>query len=116
LPETWVSLDDHGKPIKLPTLPTWALPKANSAAGKTNPACGPRPPAVQRGPIDQKTTTKIEGFRRILGDGIYGEILWRAGHARRANEIPRRDKTAIGSPVSASFFAFSQLGHFLANL
>jgi len=88
LPETWVSLDDHGKPIKLPTLPAWALPKANPAVGKTNPACGPRPPAVQRGPIDQKTTTKIEGFRRILGDGIYGEILWRAGHARRANDIP----------------------------
>jgi hypothetical protein len=88
LPETWVSLDDHGKPIKLPVPPAWALPEANSAAGKTNPACGPRPPAVQRGPIDQKTTTKIEGFRRLLGDGIYGEILWRAGHARRANEIP----------------------------
>jgi hypothetical protein len=88
LPETWVSLDDHGKPVKLPALPAWALPKVNAAAGKTNPACGLRPPAVQRGPIDQKTTTKIEGFRHILGDGIYGEILWRAGHARRANEIP----------------------------
>lgn len=88
LPETWVALDDHGKPIKPTTLPAWALPKANSATGKTSPACGPRPPVVQRGPIDQKTTTKIEGFRRILGNGIYGEILWRAGHARRANEIP----------------------------
>jgi hypothetical protein len=88
LPETWVSLDDHGRPIKLPTLPTWALPKANAPVGKTNPACGPRPPVVQRGPIDQKITTRIEGFRRIVGEGIYGEILWRAGHARRANEIP----------------------------
>lgn len=88
LPETWVALDDHCKPIKLPVLPTWALPKANSDAVKTNPACGPRPPVMQRGPIDQKTTTKIEGFRRILGDAIYFEILWRAGHARRANDIP----------------------------
>ena len=43
---------------------------------------------VQRGPIDQKTTAKIEGFRRILGDPIYGEILWRVAHARRANAIP----------------------------
>jgi len=41
-----------------------------------------------RGPIDQKTTSKIEGFRRILGDPIYGEILWRMAHERRADAIP----------------------------
>jgi hypothetical protein len=88
LPETWVSVDDHGRPIKLPTLPAWALPKSNSSAVKTNPACGPRPPEVQRGPIDQKTTAKIEGFRRILGDPIYREILWRVARARQATAIP----------------------------
>jgi hypothetical protein len=27
-------------------------------------------------------------FRRILGDPIYGEILWRVAHARQANAIP----------------------------
>ena len=43
---------------------------------------------VQRGPIDQKTTARIEGFQRILGSAIYGEILWRIAHAKRANEIP----------------------------
>jgi hypothetical protein len=88
LPETWVTLDDRGRPIKLPTLPAWALPKSNSAAGKTNPACGPRPPEVQRGPIDQKTTAKIEGARCILGDPIYREILWRVARARQATAIP----------------------------
>ena len=88
LPETWVDLDGQGKPTRLPALPNWALPKANSATGKTNPACGPRPPVVQRGPIDQKTTAKIEGFRRILGDPIYGEILWRVARARQVNAIP----------------------------
>jgi hypothetical protein len=31
---------------------------------------------------------KIEGFQRILGDPIYGEILWRIAHARQANAIP----------------------------
>ena len=30
---------------------------------------------------------RIEGFRRILGDPIYGEILWRVAHARQANAI-----------------------------
>ncbi len=88
LPETWVPLDGQGKPIRLPALPNWALPKANPATGKTNPACGPRPPVVQRGPIDQKTTAKIEEFRRTLGDPIYLEILWRVARARQANAIP----------------------------
>jgi hypothetical protein len=31
---------------------------------------------------------RIEGFRRILGGPIYGEILWRVAHARQANAIP----------------------------
>ena len=94
LPETWVPLDNQGRPVKFPTLPAWALPKANQTAGNSNPACGPRPPAVHRGPIDQRTTTKIEGFRRILGDALYGEILWRAGHARRASDIPNAHSQA----------------------
>ena len=85
--EVWVPLNEHRQPIQFPPLPQWALPRTHRS-GKAQPASGPRPPAIQRGPIDQKTTAKIEGFRRILGDAIYGEILWRAGHARRANDIP----------------------------
>ena len=92
--ETWVPLDGQGKPTRLPALPDWALPKANAAIGKTNPACGPRPPVVQRGPIDQHTTATIEGFRRVLGDPIYGEILWRIAHAQRANDIPNAELQA----------------------
>jgi hypothetical protein len=42
---------------------------------------------VQRGPIDQRITGKIEGFRRILGDPIYGEILWRVARTQKANAI-----------------------------
>lgn len=86
--EMWVPLNDYRQPVNLPPLPQWALPKGSSAEGKINPVCGPRPPVVQRGPIDQKTTARIEGFRRILGDPIYGEILWRVARARRANAVP----------------------------
>jgi hypothetical protein len=86
--EMWVPLNEHRQPLQLPTLPQWALPKPGAAAGKSSAASGPRPPVVQRGPVDQETTAKIEGFRRILGDSIYGEILWRIARARRANEIP----------------------------
>jgi hypothetical protein len=82
--EMWVPLNEYRQPINLPPLPQWALPKASAIEGKS----GTRPPAVQRGPVDQKTTARIEGFRRILGDPIYGEILWRVSRARRANAIP----------------------------
>ncbi len=85
--EVWVPLNEHRQPTQFPQLPQWALPETHRS-GKAHPASGSRPPAIQRGPIDHKTTARIEGFRRILGDAIYGEILWRAGHARRANDIP----------------------------
>ena len=85
--EAWVPLNEHRQPTQFPELPEWALSRAHRS-GKSHPASGPRPPVIQRGPIDQRTTARIEGFRRILGDAIYGEILWRAGHARRANDIP----------------------------
>ncbi len=85
--EMWVPLNEYRQPVEFPKLPHWALPKGNNA-GKSHPAAGSRPRMVQRGPIDQKTTVRIEGFRRILGDPIYGEILWRIAQARQANAIP----------------------------
>jgi hypothetical protein len=86
--EMWVPLNDYRQPVNLPPLPQWALPKRSGPEGKIHPVSGPRPPVVQRGLIDQKTTARIEGFRRILGDPIYGEILWRVARARRANAVP----------------------------
>ena len=82
--EMWVPLNEYRQPLSLPLLPQWALPKSGAIAGTSST----RPPDVQRGPVDQKTTARIEGFRRILGDPIYGEILWRVSRARRANAIP----------------------------
>lgn len=87
LTEMWVPLNEHRQLIHIPTLPQWALPKVG-APGKTHPSAGQRHAQVQRGPIDQQTTANIEGFRRVLGDPIYGEILWRIAHARQANAIP----------------------------
>jgi hypothetical protein len=87
LAEMWVPLNEYRQPIELPTLPQWALPKAGAPA-RNHPASGPHPAAVQRGPIDQRITGKIEGFRRILGDPIYGEILWRVARTQKANAIP----------------------------
>jgi len=81
--EMWVPLNEYRQPINVPPLPQWALPKSSAITGTSST----RPPAIQRGPVDQKTTARIEGFQRILGDPIYGEILWRVSRARRANAI-----------------------------
>lgn len=109
LQETWVPLDGRGKPARLPALPDWALPKANSAIPKANPARGPRPPAVQRGPIDQETTAKVEGFRRTLGDPIYGEILWRIARSRQANAIPNAQlQAAVADAMERASRGFSR--------
>jgi hypothetical protein len=88
LSEVWLPLNEHRQPIQIPMLPNWALPKEPPIAGNRNPTRGPHPDVVQRGPIDRETTAKIEGFRRILGDSIFREILGRVAHVQRANAIP----------------------------
>lgn len=85
--EMWVPLNEYRQPVEYPRLPDWALPRSGAVSG-SHPAAGPHPAPIPRGPINQKTTARIQGFRRIMGDSIYGEILWRAGHARRATDIP----------------------------
>ena len=112
--EMWVPLNEYRQPVEFPKLPHWALPKGNNT-GKTHPAAGSRPPAVQRGPIDQKTTVRIEGFRRILGDPIYGEILWRVAHARQANAIPNAQLQAnVAEAMERASRGFSK-AHSLAE-
>jgi hypothetical protein len=112
--EMWVPLNEYRQPVELPKLPHWALPKGNNT-GKSHPATGSRPPAVQRGPIDQKTTVRIEGFRRILGDPIYGEILWRVAHARQANAIPNAQLQAnVAEAMERASRGFSK-AHSLAE-
>jgi hypothetical protein len=37
-------------------------------------------------------TAEIEGFRNVLGEHIYAEILRRAGHSRDARTIPNAER------------------------
>lgn len=112
--ELWVPLNEYRQPVEFPKLPHWALPKGNNT-GKSHPAAGSRPPVVQRGPIDQKTTVRIEGFRRILGDPIYGEILWRVAQARQANAIPNAQLQAnVAEAMERASRGFSK-AHSLAE-
>jgi hypothetical protein len=114
LAEMWVPLNEHRQPIQIPTLPQWALPKAGTPE-KNHPSAGQHFPQVQRGPIDQQTTGKIEGFRRILGNPIYGEILWRIAHARQANAIPNAQLQAnVAEAMERASRGFSK-AHSLAE-
>jgi len=112
--EVWVQLNEHRQPSEYPRLPQWALPKGNVPA-KNHPASGSRPPVVHRGPIDQKTTVRLEGFRRILGDPIYGEILWRVAQARQANAIPNAQlQASVAEAMERASRGFSKV-HALAE-
>lgn len=83
----WVDLDRRGIPMRLPALPYWALPPDVIIDHGTEP----------KGPIDPKTTGKIEAFRAVLGSGVYTEILSRAGFSHDARLIPnaKRQKDAL---------------------
>jgi hypothetical protein len=86
LSEMWVPLDEHRRPIEYPMLPEWALPKSSGDADRGE--SGGKRGSIQHGPIDQRVTIKIDGFRVSIGDPLFGEILWRIARARKANAIP----------------------------
>jgi hypothetical protein len=84
--ENWVRLDRRGEPIAVPALPAWALPPGVTMASANGQAID------ARGPVDHKLTAQIEGFRNTLGEGIYAEILRRAGHSHLAGAIPNAER------------------------
>ena len=92
--EMWVELNENKQPKSIPTLPSWALPKGHKAANhpqmsETSGKESKTRPLVQKGPLDASVTTKIEGYRRELGDALFGSILAMA-HVRSAREIPNQ--------------------------
>jgi SpoVK/Ycf46/Vps4 family AAA+-type ATPase len=84
--ETRVRLNLRGEPLTIPILPEWALPPGMAAA-QANKLAGDT-----RGPVDQRMTAEIEGFRGTLGDPIYAEILRRAGHSADARTVPNAER------------------------
>ncbi|RSL18598.1 Rad52/22 family double-strand break repair protein [Edaphobacter aggregans] len=98
--EMWVDLDDYGNPLRIPTLPKWALP-AGVVPTKAEPV--PVVSAARSQPSTAKTTEnaklaasgldagltqRIESFRQVVGDALYFEVFRRGGPARNARELP----------------------------
>ena len=110
--EMWVHLNEQRQPFEYPTLPKWALPGVSKKGQATS---DPLSTSVQRGPVDQKTTGRIEAFRRILGDAMYGEILWRVARAKKANEIPNAQVQAEVADAGERAIRGIQKAHSLAE-
>jgi hypothetical protein len=101
--EMWVDLDDYGNPLRIPTLPKWALPcgvvqtKAEPvpvvSASRSQPSTAKTTenakPAASG--LDAGLTQRIESFRRVVGDALYFEVFRRGGPARNARELPSVD-------------------------
>ena len=91
--EMWVDLDDYGNPLRIPTLPKWALP-AGVVPTKAEPvsvvsAAQSRPSTTQNAQpaapgLDTGLTQRIESFRQVVGDALYFEVFRRGGPARSA--------------------------------
>jgi SpoVK/Ycf46/Vps4 family AAA+-type ATPase len=109
--ETRVRLNSRGEPLAIPILPEWALAPGMTMAQAANGLAGDT-----RGPVDQRLTAEIEGFRGTLGAPIYAEILRRAGHSTGARTIPNaeRQKQTI-EKMQAAARGFERLRH-LAEL
>ena len=60
--ETRVRLNFRGEPVAVPILPEWALPPGMTMAQANGLA------SDTRGPVDQRLTAEIEGFRGTLGE------------------------------------------------
>lgn len=86
-----VPLDRDGQPIVVPELPQWAWPQTDRIMARLEPQIVRKSPSSQAF-MDVRATLKIETFRQLIGDQIYGEILKHAGHCESARGIPTRQR------------------------
>lgn len=79
LPRTWVDLDEHKRPLELPRLPDWALPKERNASASprrqaNRPTASGTPTGAERSPSGDQGRAAPGSERRKNGR-LYGEDL-----------------------------------------
>ena len=113
--EMWVDLNEYGQPVRLPTLPKWALPPGvvpthhdadnrkesgnrEPARNSSAPSSGSKGPVAVQGTgsqsaasLDPVLTQQIESFRQVVGDALFFEVFRRGGAARNARDLPSVD-------------------------
>ena len=109
---TWVDLNEYGQPVRLPSLPKWALPPGvvpthqgadhhNQSRSGEPVRNSSAPSSASKGPVavqgtgsqsaaslDPALTQQIEGFRQVVGDALFFEVFRRGGAARNARDLP----------------------------
>ena len=87
----FVPLDREGQPAVVPELPQWAWPLQDRRAAQSEPQIVSRTGST---PVfmDVQATSRIESFRKQLGNAIYAEILKNAGHCDSARGILTRQR------------------------
>ena len=113
--EMWVDLNEYGQPVRLPTLPKWALPPGvvpthqgaedhnqsrggEPARNASAPSSGSKGPVAVQGngsqsaaTLDPGLTQQIESFRQVVGDALFFEVFRKGGAARNARDLPSVD-------------------------
>ncbi len=93
--EMWVELNEYKQPLRLPSLPAWAVPQSHTSPSGSNTAEESQrqtrtSTAANKGPLDADVTTTIEGHRKELGHLLYQSILSAVAHVRSARDIPNQ--------------------------
>ena len=87
LPRTWVDLDENRRPLQLPTLPEWALPKAAQGVTRERRSHGQEPNASQQnsatGGNRSAPKSNSASSRRSTANGAAHQ----AGNGRRSNGL-----------------------------
>jgi hypothetical protein len=93
--EMWVELNEYKQPLRLPSLPAWAVPQSHASPTESNTAEKSQrqtrtSTAANKGPLDADVTTTIERHRQELGHLLYQSILSAVAHVRSARDIPNQ--------------------------
>ncbi len=87
LPRTWVDLDENRRPLQLPTLPEWALPKPAQGVARERRSHGQEPNASQQssatgGNSSAPKSNSAPSRRSTANGGAH-----QAGNGRRSNGL-----------------------------
>jgi hypothetical protein len=93
--EMWVELNDYKQPLRVPSLPAWAMPRSQASEnGSSATAVSDRQArsssGPSKGPLDADVTATIERHRQKLGHLLYQSILSTVAHVRSARDIPNQ--------------------------
>ncbi len=94
LPRTWVDLDEHNRPLQVPHLPDWAIPKrSNNGQQRGKPRDGKLNPATngngthRNGLYRDELVAEVRRLSEQIGVSLSREVLRRFGGADEVERV-----------------------------